>query len=119
MIKKFTASFWITVLLIVTASLIRIISNELNLWNFISSNLEKQNDVILLCVLESKGSSPGRQGFMMAVNAAGQMCGSLGGGIMEYKFVELAKEKLKEESPTASIHPQNHDKGWHHSINRA
>ena len=34
MIKKFTSSFWITVLLIITASLVRIISNELNLWNF-------------------------------------------------------------------------------------
>lgn len=51
---------------------------------------------MLLYVLESTGSSPGRQGFFMAVNAKGEMEGSIGGGIMEHKFVELAKEKLKE-----------------------
>lgn len=50
---------------------------------------------MLLYVLESKGSSPGRQGFFMAVNANGEMEGSIGGGIMEHKFVEMAKEKMK------------------------
>jgi xanthine dehydrogenase accessory factor len=79
-------------------------------WQLILQSLQQQTGVMLLYVLESKGSSPGRQGFMMAVNAAGQMCGSLGGGIMEYKFVELAKEKLKEENTSSSIHTQIHDK---------
>ena len=50
---------------------------------------------MLLYVLESKGSSPGRQGFFMAVNSNGEMEGSIGGGIMEHKFVEMAKEKLQ------------------------
>ncbi len=50
---------------------------------------------MLLYVLESKGSSPGRQGFFMVVNATGEMEGSVGGGIVEHKFVELAKEQLK------------------------
>lgn len=65
---------------------------------------------MLLYVLESKGSSPGRQGFFMAVNASGEMSGSLGGGIMEHKFVELAKSILKEGMAEASIHYQFHDK---------
>ena len=50
---------------------------------------------MLLYVLESTGSSPGRQGFVMAVNELGEMEGSIGGGIMEHKFVEMAKEQLK------------------------
>lgn len=50
---------------------------------------------MLLYVLESKGSSPGRQGFFMAVNAKGEMEGSIGGGIMEHKFVEMARERLR------------------------
>lgn len=32
----------------------------------------------------------------MAVNANGEMAGSIGGGIMEHKFVEMAKAKLQE-----------------------
>jgi xanthine dehydrogenase accessory factor len=70
---------------------------------------------MLLYVLESRGSSPGRQGFFMAVNANGEMEGSIGGGIMEHKFVELAKEKLKAgvrdpDSYRGGVRRQVHDK---------
>ena len=68
---------------------------------------------MLLYVLESKGSSPGRQGFMMAVNTKEEMEGSIGGGIMEHKFVEMAKEKLlaaSRELLATSIRKQLHDK---------
>jgi len=83
---------------------------HLQTWQLIQQSLQMQIPVMLLYVLESKGSSPGRQGFMMAVNAAGQLGGSLGGGIMEYKFVELAKVKLAGPSPLPSVHLQIHDK---------
>ncbi len=71
---------------------------------------------MLLYVLESKGSSPGRQGFFMVVNATGEMEGSVGGGIMEHKFVELAKEQLKNieqgtgKGEQGMIRRQVHDK---------
>lgn len=66
---------------------------------------------MLLCVLESRGSSPGRQGFCMAVDAAGNMTGSIGGGIMEHKLVELAKERLKQQQAGAPlIKKQVHNK---------
>ncbi|MGZ8554533.1 MAG: XdhC family protein [Chitinophagaceae bacterium] len=68
---------------------------QLKTWQFISDSLEKEIPVMLLYVLESKGSSPGRQGFFMAVNAEDKMTGSIGGGIMEHKFVEMAKEELR------------------------
>lgn len=64
----------------------------------------------MLYVLQSKGSSPGRQGFMMAVNSSGEMSGSLGGGIMEFKFVELAKIRLLESYNENAVHLQVHDK---------
>ena len=66
--------------------------------------------VMLLYVLESKGSSPGRQGFFMAVNGDGQMEGSIGGGIMEHKFVEMAKDKLGDGSRELGVRKQIHDK---------
>jgi len=68
---------------------------------------------MLLYVLESKGSSPGRQGFMMVVNEAGEMQGSIGGGIMEHKLVDLAREKISDKNGAdkeAFIKKQTHNK---------
>jgi xanthine dehydrogenase accessory factor len=67
---------------------------QLIIWQLINNSLQQQIPVMLLYVLQSDGSSPGRQGFFMAVNAACETEGSIGGGIMEHKFIELAKEKL-------------------------
>ena len=67
--------------------------------------------MVLLYVLESRGSSPGRQGFFMAVAHDGKMRGSIGGGMMEHKMVELAKERLKFKSAIIQeIKKQYHDK---------
>jgi xanthine dehydrogenase accessory factor len=72
--------------------------------------MEQGNNVMLLYVIDSKGSSPGRRGFMMVVNSEEQICGSIGGGIMEHKFVELAKTKLRQHHEESSVHQQLHDK---------
>ena len=45
----------------------------------------------------------------MAVNANGEMEGSIGGGIMEHRFVEMAKAKLME-AQISSIRKQVHNK---------
>lgn len=83
----------------------------LKTWQLISENLRRNIPVMLLYVLESSGSSPGRQGFFMAVNEKGEMEGSIGGGIMEHKFVEMAKERLKEQGTSEQeIKKQIHDK---------
>jgi len=82
-------------------------------WKLIDASLGNGIPVMLLYVLESSGSSPGRQGFFMAVNKDGQMQGSIGGGIMEHKFVEMAKEHLGKESMESrpgTIKKQFHDK---------
>ena len=83
---------------------------QLSTWQLIEKCLQQKEEVMLLYVLESKGSSPGRQGFFMAVNSSGEISGSLGGGIMEHKFVERAKSKLKRSAVEISIHHQVHDK---------
>lgn len=88
-------------------------NKDLIIWRLIINSLKQNTPIMLLYVLESKGSSPGRQGFFMAVNANGEMEGSIGGGIMEHKFVEMAKEKLKaagNELRDAGIRKQLHDK---------
>lgn len=85
-------------------------NKQLSTWELIVQSIRQNIAVMLLYVLESKGSSPGRQGFFMAVNANGDMKGSIGGGIMEHKFVEMAKEKLRVGSQESGVKRQVHDK---------
>jgi xanthine dehydrogenase accessory factor len=91
-------------------------NKQLIIWQLINNSLHQQIPVMLLYVLQSEGSSPGRPGFFMAVNAAGETAGSIGGGIMEHKFIEMAKERLREEGTrlqeqgTGSLKKQFHNK---------
>lgn len=50
---------------------------------------------MLLVVAESSGSSPGRQGYKMAVGSDGELIGSIGGGVMEVSLVETAKLRIE------------------------
>ena len=86
------------------------IAKQLKIWHLISSSLKDDIPVILLYVLESNGSSPGRQGFFMAVNQQGAMAGTIGGGVMEHKLLELAKSQMNNNKETDSIKLQVHDK---------
>jgi len=85
-------------------------NKQIQIWKFIYNNFQRNIPVMLLYVLESSGSSPGRQGFFMAVNAKKEMEGSIGGGIMEHKFVEMAKEQLQAASHKPQVKQQVHDK---------
>jgi len=79
-------------------------------WSFILSNLRKNTATVLLYVADSRGSSPGRKGFVMAVNEQGIFEGTIGGGIMEIKMIELAKNLLKKGEGRGIIKEQFHDK---------
>lgn len=79
-------------------------------WTFIHHNLRQNQPVFLLCVVDSQGSSPGRQGFRMAVGETGQMAGSIGGGVMEHKLVEYARALLREKDYRIFLKQQYHDK---------
>lgn len=83
---------------------------ELALWQFLAKRLKAQQNVALLIVVESIGSSPGRVGFKMAVDAEGTLCGSIGGGIMEIKLVELAKARMAQGISTSLLKRQVHRK---------
>jgi xanthine dehydrogenase accessory factor len=79
-------------------------------WQLLSESLGGGTPAVLLYVVQSQGSSPGRQGFLMTVDARGGMQGSIGGGIMEYKLVQLARELLTQPAPACSLHRQIHNK---------
>ena len=80
---------------------------DLPVWTLAAASLRAGTPVALLCVVRSEGSSPGRQGFKMAVTADA-VAGSIGGGIMEHKFVELARQRLQSGDATPLLRPQIH-----------
>lgn len=70
----------------------------IDFWVNILEKLRNHKDIAVLYVMNSKGSSPGRAGFRMLVSSHGEMYGSIGGGIMEHKLVEHARQ-LMEKGP--------------------
>ena len=79
-------------------------------WTFLQQKLTQRIPAMLLLVLQSEGSSPGRQGFKMAVSADGDLQGSIGGGIMEHKLVEKARDMLRTGAIEITTLWQHHDK---------
>jgi len=78
-------------------------------WKKLNQELTK-NSVALLYVLSSEGSSPGRQGFKMMVSQSGLLKGSIGGGLMEFNLVELAKKLAHQTNVKPQIHRLIHRK---------
>jgi xanthine dehydrogenase accessory factor len=83
---------------------------DILLWTFIAESIKSNKPVALLQVVESIGSSPGRQGFRMAIDENGVMAGSIGGGIMEHKLVEYALSCLQKKDFEPFLKRQIHDK---------
>jgi xanthine dehydrogenase accessory factor len=82
----------------------------IDFWQWIIEKVGAGEKIALLWVAQSRGSSPGRAGFAMAVGASGQLKGTIGGGIMEHKLVELAKNALQKNDFQPKLIPQFHDK---------
>ena len=82
----------------------------MGVWSFIHRKLHGDIKVMLMFVLDSEGSSPGRSGFKMAVAADSAICGTIGGGIMEHKLVEKAKDMLLKNEMAPLLMRQYHDK---------
>ena len=80
---------------------------DLPVWALAAASLRAGAPVALLCVVRSHGSSPGRQGFKMGVTATA-VAGSIGGGIMEHKWVELARQRLLAGDGAPLLRPQIH-----------
>lgn len=76
-------------------------------WTLAATALRAGRPAALLCVVRSAGSSPGRQGFKMTVTAEA-VAGSIGGGIMEHKWVELARQRLHAADYAPLLRPQIH-----------
>ncbi len=81
----------------------------MDIWGFVTEEIKQGNRLMLITVISVKGSSPGKRGFKMAVSSGGNISGSIGGGVMEYKMVELAREKIRDVMQRAFLKWQIHD----------
>jgi xanthine dehydrogenase accessory factor len=77
-------------------------------WQILQEELVSAGKLMLMYVIQSEGSSPGRQGFKMLVSASGRLYGTIGGGIMEHKLVELSRQKLQEPNCQPFLKRQIH-----------
>jgi xanthine dehydrogenase accessory factor len=68
--------------------------NKIEFWEFVHENLQADEPLLLLLVVESGGSSPGKPGFKMAVTVDGRIHGTIGGGIMEKELADKAVNLL-------------------------
>lgn len=68
--------------------------NQVQFWEFVRENLQAGEPLMLLLVVESGGSSPGRPGFKMVVTPGGARGGTIGGGAAEKGAVDQAQELL-------------------------
>ncbi len=80
----------------------------MEIWAKIQAYLKQKQRVILMVVVENKGSSPGRQGFKMIVAENGKRFGSIGGGATEYKLVNRAEKMLKNNITKPELHEMVH-----------
>ncbi|HMC98321.1 MAG TPA: XdhC family protein [Flavobacteriales bacterium] len=85
--------------------------NKAEFWRKVLSVLQAGGPCALLHVVESSGSSPGRTGFKMAVAPDGAMYGSIGGGRMEHKLVELARSLFGSPEAFPFLKRQIHQAG--------
>ena len=81
----------------------------MDIWNFIGNHIENNRKIILITVVNTIGSSPGRVGFKMAVCDNGEIAGSIGGGVMEYNMVELARKSFEKKETQPFVKRQIHD----------
>lgn len=74
--------------------------------------LEEDKSLVLMVVVASEGSAPGKHGFKMLVCEDGRRLGTIGGGIMERKLAEQAQAMARDaEARPMLVHQEHRDKG--------
>ena len=79
-----------------------------NIWQWVAEALEHHDAIMLLVVVSSEGSSPGKAGAKMAVTEQGECYGTIGGGAVENKLCQQAQSMLSSGSLTPRLIRQQH-----------
>lgn len=60
--------------------------------------MDQGRDTVLVTIAASSGSTPRGAGARMLVTALGRECGTIGGGMVEYRAQQVAAEVLETKS---------------------
>jgi xanthine dehydrogenase accessory factor len=85
--------------------------NKIEFWEFVHEKLQADEPLLLLLVVESGGSSPGKPGFKMAVTMDGIIHGTIGGGIMERELTKKATKLLARGTGRPQLQKLLHHEG--------
>ena len=77
-------------------------------WRALAGHLEHGERVFLALVVENTRHSPGTAGARLLLAESGQRAGTIGGGIMEHKLLERAREILRAEDFAPEIQTLHH-----------
>lgn len=69
-----------------------------NMLKTIKSYLRRNEDLVLVTVIASSGATPRGAGARMLVGKQGRICGSIGGGAVEYRSEQIAAKALEEKA---------------------
>jgi len=82
--------------------------NKPKLWKKVHQHLSHGHEIILMIVVKTSGSAPGKTGFKMLVSENGEFYGTIGGGNTEFIMVEKAKQMIKTGDKTAFVRHFEH-----------
>jgi len=78
-------------------------------WGLLADCLGAGVPAVLLAVVDSVGSSPGKAGAKLALAADGRSAGTVGGGAVEHHVLEAARRFLHEPAPVPRLLRLQHD----------
>lgn len=68
-----------------------------NMFKTIAERLNAGEELVLVTVIASSGATPRGAGARMLVGKDGRICGTIGGGAVEYRSEQIAKTVLEEK----------------------
>ena len=64
--------------------------------------VEKHRDTVLVTLIADRGSAPRKAGAQMLVGAEGRLVGTIGGGAVEGRSIQLSQQLLAERRSSGS-----------------
>ena len=69
-----------------------------NMLKTIKEKLTAGEDLVLVTVIASSGATPRGAGARMLIGKEGRICGTIGGGAVEYRSQQIAAKVLEEKT---------------------
>lgn len=77
-------------------------------WRRVADHLRRGEKVFLALVVEHTRHSPGTTGARLFVTESGELRGTVGGGVMEHRLIERAREALSAGRPLLELETLHH-----------